>query len=609
VRRKNRRLWTSIRDPASLTVTPDIHQNLMDGFSLPLEYGAILVSLAGGLALFLYGLHKMTEALKVVAGERVKDIMARLTTNRVSAAFAGAAVTAVIQSSSITTVLLVGFITAGLMTFSQSIGVILGANVGTTITAQIIAFKITKSALLLIAAGFFTEVLAKHPRVKQFGIMSMGLGLLFFGMELMSQATEPLRHHEAFMQLMREMTNPLTGIAIGALFTALIQSSSATTGIVIIMASQGLMSLETGIALILGSNIGTCVTAYISAIGRPREAMQAATAHTLFNVIGVLLFAAFIPVLADFVRSISPASAGLQGLELLAADTPRQIANAHTVFNVINLLLFLGFTGSLAKLVLWLVPSRPPPVSKATEPAFLDNFYLDQPALALDRARREVNRLGQFTLSMIRDSLPTLTVGTRERIDSLQKRDVEIDALHNAIVAFLRKLSSGDLVNPQPKNLYQLLSAANYIENIAEIIRTSMVADSYKRLDKDLVLSEGTLKLLRDLHKELYLAGQISLEALAEDSSEKAQMVLDSKAKFRGLVEHTRSHLYIRLTTDSPERLVTYKIESNVVECFSRIHALFRHMAELIITDTGQHSVAREKDNTSHPENTAQPAD
>ncbi len=580
----------------------------MDGLNHPLEYGAILVSLAGGLALFLYGLHKMTEALKVVAGERMKDVLARLTTNRVSAAFAGAAVTAVIQSSSITTVLLVGFITAGLMTFSQSIGVILGANVGTTITAQIIAFKITKSALFLIAGGFFTEVISSHPRIKQFGIMSMGLGLLFFGLELMSQATLPLRNHEPFLVLMRELTNPLTGIVIGAVFTALIQSSSATTGIIIVMASQGLMSLETGIALVLGSNIGTCATAYISAIGKPREALQAATAHTLFNVLGVLLFAGFIPWFAELVRHISPVSHGLQGIDLLAAVTPRQIANAHTLFNVINLLLFLGFTHSLARLVLWLVPARPPAEAKTTEAAYLDDFYLDQPALALDRVRMEVGRLGGFALSMVRDSLPTLTVGTRERIDSLQKRDLDIDALHNAIVGFLRKLSSRDLVSPQPENLYQLLSAANYIENAAQIIKTSMVPHSYKRLEKNLVLSEATLELLKGLHKELYLAGQISLEALVENNREKAQIVIDSKAKFRGLIEHTRSHLYIRLTADSPDRLVTYKIESDVVECFSQIHRLFRHIARLIITDTGQQPGPQGENETVAPESNSQSA-
>ena len=304
-----------------------------------INFGLMLINLAGGLALFLYGMHKMTEALKILAGERVKDLLARLTTNRFSAAFAGASVTAVIQSSSITTVLVVGFITAGMMTFEQSIGVILGANVGTTITAQIIAFKVTKTALFFIAIGFFTEVFVERPRFKHTGAMFMGLGLLFFGMELMSQATGPLRTFEPFMNLMQEMKNPLLGVLIGGIFTALVQSSSATTGIVIVMASQGLITLETGIALILGSNVGTCVTAWISSLGKPREATQAAVAHVLFNVTGVLLFVGFIPQFADLVRTLSPATLALNGAERLAADTPRQLANAHTVFNVFNLVL------------------------------------------------------------------------------------------------------------------------------------------------------------------------------------------------------------------------------------------------------------------------------
>jgi phosphate:Na+ symporter len=308
----------------------------------PINFGAMLINLAGGLALFLYGMHKMTEALKILAGERAKDILAKLTSNRFSAAFAGAAITAVIQSSSITTVLMVGFITAGIMTFQQSIGVILGANVGTTFTAQIIAFKITKGALFLIAIGFFTEVFAKRPKLKHLGVALMGLGMLFFGMELMSQATSPLRTYEPFMDLIQEMTNPFFGVAIGAVFTALVQSSSATTGIVIVMASQGLITLETGIALILGSNIGTCVTAWISSIGKPREAMQAAAAHIVFNVTGVLLFVGIIPHYAELIREISPAAVHLEGIERLAADTPRQIANAHTVFNVFNLVIFLA---------------------------------------------------------------------------------------------------------------------------------------------------------------------------------------------------------------------------------------------------------------------------
>ena len=551
----------------------------------PLEFGVMLVNLGGGLALFLYGMHKMTGALKIVAGERVKDLLAKLTTNRFSAAFAGSVVTAVIQSSSITTVLVVGFITAGIMTFQQSIGVILGANVGTTITAQIIAFKITKSALLLIAAGFFTEVLAKNPRLKQLGVMSMGLGLLFFGMELMSQATTPLRSHEPFMQLMREMANPLWGVLIGAVFTALVQSSSATTGIVIVMATQGLLTLETGIALILGSNIGTCVTAMISALGKPREAMQAATAHVLFNVIGVLLFVGFIPQYAELVRHLSPVSGDLEGLSQLAADTPRQIANAHTFFNVFNLVLFLGFTNTLAHVVLKIVPPLQPEPVAETEPKFLDSYYLDQPAMALERALLELERIGEKVIEMIRDSLPTLTVGTRERIQALQKRDTEIDSLTDAVALYLRKLTTMDLVDPQPGVVQTYFGAANYLENIADIVETGVVADSYKRLEHKLEIKTETEARLKEIYKELYLAAQVTMEALLQNDTQKAQQVIDSKAHYNGLIELTRSHLYIQMKSERAEELSLYKIETSTLENYRRIHNLLRRICRLITKD------------------------
>jgi len=244
------------------------------------------MQLFGGLALFLFGMEQMSDSLKAVAGEKMKTILSKLTTNRVSGALTGALVTAVIQSSSVTTVLVVGFISAGLMSMSQSIGVIMGANIGTTITAQIVAFKVTKYALLMISVGFTMLFFSQQHKIKQYGGMLMGLGLVFFGMGVMSEAMHPLRSYQPFLDLMVNMSNPLLGILVAAAFTALVQSSSATTGIVIVMASQGFISLPAGIALAFGANIGTCVTALLAAIGKPREALRAAAVHVLFNVLG-----------------------------------------------------------------------------------------------------------------------------------------------------------------------------------------------------------------------------------------------------------------------------------------------------------------------------------
>ena len=239
--------------------------------SQEMAWGSMAMQLFGGLAIFLFGMEQMADALKAVAGERMKVILAKLTTNRFMGAITGAFVTAVIQSSSVTTVLVVGFITAGLMSMAQSIGVIMGANIGTTITAQIVAFKVTKAALLMVAVGFGMLFFSKQDKIKHYGAMLMGLGLVFFGMSVMSDAMKPLRSYQPFLDLMVTMENPLVGILVAAAFTGLIQSSSATTGIVIVMATQGFITLPAGIALAFGANVGTCVTALLASIGKPRE--------------------------------------------------------------------------------------------------------------------------------------------------------------------------------------------------------------------------------------------------------------------------------------------------------------------------------------------------
>ena len=283
----------------------------------------VVSGLLGGLALFLMGMDRLTKALRVLAGDRMRGILARLTANRFASAATGAGLTAVIQSSSVTTVLVVGFITAGLLTLQQSVGVIMGANIGTTVTAQIIAFKVTKYALALVAVGFGIRFFSTNDERRAQGGLLLGLGMVFFGMAVMGDAMGPLSDYEPFQDWMAGMSNPLAGVLAGAIFTAIVQSSSATTGVVLALAFEGLVGLEGGIALILGANIGTSVTAQLAAIGKPRDALRAAWVHTLFNTIGVLLWIALIPFLADLVEGIGGGLA-------------RQIANAHTIFNVIN---------------------------------------------------------------------------------------------------------------------------------------------------------------------------------------------------------------------------------------------------------------------------------
>jgi phosphate:Na+ symporter len=525
-----------------------------------LNWGVIITQLGGGLALFLYGMRQMTESLKTVAG---------------------GVITAVIQSSSVTTVLVVGFISAGLLQFGQSVGVILGANVGTTVTAQIIAFQVYKYGLLLIAAGFFTEILAHRERVRQWGTAAMGLGLIFFGMELMSIATGPFRDWPPFIDLMQGISNPAITVAIGAVFTAIVQSSSATAGIVIVLASQGLISLESGIGIIFGANIGTCVTAFASAFGRPREALQAAWAHLVFNVAGVLLWVFFIGPFADLVRTLSPVSAGLTGLELAAADVPRQIANAHTLFNFANMFLFIWFTGPLARLIQRIVPI--PPAPEGVRPKYLDDYFLTQPSLALDLVRKELTHLGELTRTMIDRALATTIQGSEQDAATLSRVDDDVDVVYGDIIHYLGRLSQQDLITPQPKQLQDYIGIANYLENIGDVIDKDLLVVAAKRRRKSIVVASKTREMLQALADEVSRAFDLTLEALESGDPDVALEALESKSTVVGLADEVSVHIARRLIAEEPHRLETFQVETDIIELYLRLNTLSRRIARLSI--------------------------
>ena len=327
--------------------------------SVELDQFALWTGLFGGLALFLYGMDVMTVALKRAAGDHLKDLLGRMTSNRFVGVGVGAFVTGIVNSSSVTTVILVGFISAGLMSMAQSVAVIMGANIGSTVTAQILAFSVTRFALPMVTLGFLIAFIPKGETTREYGRMLLGAGLVFYGMGLMSGAMAPLRDYPPFIDFIGTLANPIAGALAGMAFTAIIQSSAATTGIVIVLAGQGVMTLETAIAVALGANVGTCATAGLAVIGKPREAVRAAVVHVLFNVAGVAIWIGFIPQLAEIARAISPGADNVPGALRAAAELPRQVANAHTIFNVVNTLVFIGFTTQIARLVEWLVPDRP----------------------------------------------------------------------------------------------------------------------------------------------------------------------------------------------------------------------------------------------------------
>lgn len=310
---------------------------------------AHFMGVLGGLALFLYGMQMMSSGLESVAGNRMKQILERLTSNRFLGIFVGAGITAVIQSSSATTVMVVGFVNSGMMTLKQAIWIIMGANIGTTITGQLIALDVGVIAPLIAFLGVVIIVFLKSKKLHYIGNILAGLGVLFIGMDMMSSAMEPLADSEAFVNLLTKFDNPLLGILAGIIFTALIQSSSASVGILQALADSGIIGLNSAAYVLFGQNIGTCVTALLASVGTNRNAKRATVIHISFNVIGTIVFTVLclITPLIPFMESITP------------ANVPAQIANLHTLFNVVTTLLLLPFGNVLVKLVKKMLPDKP----------------------------------------------------------------------------------------------------------------------------------------------------------------------------------------------------------------------------------------------------------
>ena len=538
--------------------------------STDIDFFTLAIGLLGGLAIFLFGMDRMTESLKVVAGDRLRAVLERLTTNRFAGLATGAGITAVIQSSSVTTVLVVGFITSGLMTLEQSLGVIMGANIGTTITAQIVSFNVTKYALLLVAAGFGATVFAKRQHRVAQGTVIMGLGLIFFGMVIMGEAMEPLRTYEPFIDAMAAMERPMVGILTAAAFTALVQSSSATTGVVIVLASQGLITAEAGIALVLGANVGTSATALLAAIGKPREAARAAVAHTLFNIVGVLLWVLFIDALSAFVGG-------------LGGGTAREIANAHTTFNLINAALFIGFTGQIARLVERLVPNRSAEAEAKIKTKYLDKSLISTPPLALDRARLELLRMADRVRTMLAGILPAILDGNRDDLVAIQTSDDEVDALHGYIIRYLGHIGQGEMSEASSKELVNLMEATNNLEAIGDLIETNLVSLGFGRIEEVLVVSPATRAVLAEYLGTVQEALDFAMVALTQKNESAARQVEAMKKEVESLERAASLHEAERLMVDEPNRVATYRLEVDILANLKRIFYFSGRIARLAI--------------------------
>ncbi len=532
-----------------------------------LDKFALFTGLFGGLALFLFGMDLMTAALKRAAGDKLKDLLGKVTSNRFMGAGMGAVVTGLVNSSSVTTVILVGFISAGLMSMTQSVSVIMGANIGSTVTAQILAFNVTRFALPMITLGFLISFLGKRQNTQDYGRMLLGIGLVFYGMGLMSTAMTPLRSNEAFIGFIATLENPVLAVLTGMAFTAIIQSSAATTGIVIVLAGQGIMTLETAIAVAMGANIGTCATAGLAVIGKPREAVRAAVVHVLFNVAGVLIWILFIDQLAAFVRSISP-----------GGDVPRQVANAHTIFNVANTVLFIGFTAQIARFVEWLVPDKPISKDAPLTPKYLDKELLTTPAFAIENARREIGRLGEYVTGMLKLSLPANLSGSAADLEALSAMDRPVDDLHRAVLEYLGDVSKSRLSEEQSQDLMQLVSVANDLEHIADVIASDMVTSTRKRMDERAGISPETAKRLSAYHEEVARALELAVQSVLTEDAEAAGVVRNMKENVLEMSRYISRTRFERLK-GAEGALGRYVREVEMLELLDGIFKIARRIA------------------------------
>ncbi len=535
--------------------------------------------LFGGLALFLFGMDLLTRALKRAAGDHMKELLGKVTRNRLVGVGMGALVTGVVNSSSVTTVILVGFISAGLMSMAQSVSVIMGANIGSTVTAQILAFNVTRFALPMITVGFVLSVLSRRDNWQEYGRILLGMGLVFFGMGVMSTAMAPLRAYDPFIDFIATLSHPLSAVLVGAVFTAIIQSSAATTGIVIVLAGQGLLDLETAIAVALGANIGTCATAGLAVIGKPREAVRAAVVHVLFNVAGVVIWVGLIPYLAYIVQVISPDAEAVAGASRAAAAVPRQVANAHTIFNVANTLIFIGFTPQIARLVEWLVPDRPLAAEEPLKPRFLDDNLLSTPAIALENVRHEIGRMGDYVHGMLESALLPVLGNNRRQLDELEAMDKPVDRLHREIISYLGRISLSSLSPEQARVLMQLVEIANDLEHVADRIASDMVTSARKRIDEHAVIRAESSGQVRTFHQEVSKALAGAMEAVMQHDTELAAQVRAMKREAVQIVREIERQSFRQLPGQKGSGVIAYVREVELLEILDGIFKIARRIA------------------------------
>ena len=530
-----------------------------------------LMEVAGGLGLFLFGMKLMGEGLENAAGDKLKSILEKVTKNPISAVLVGAFVTMVIQSSSATTVMVVGFVNAGLMNLAQAAGVIMGANVGTTITAQLVAFKLDEIAPLFVIIGVVLLMSAKQKKRKDIADIILGFGILFMGMGIMSSALKPLADSPMFSHLIVAIgDNWLLGIFTGLALTAILQSSSATTSILIALASTGSITINVVLPILFGCNIGTCVTALISSIGANKTAHKAAAIHLMFNVLGTLIFIPFLKPLAHLVQNMSP------------GDVQRQIANSHTVFNIANTLIMLPLRNYLILAVNKLVPGTDE-IEKAG-PKYIDDRLLETPVIAAGQVIKETIRMANKAKQNLELSMSAFMNQDEEQIKKVYENESIINTLEEEITTYLVKLSKCELSDKEKSIVASTFYIVNDIERIGD--HAENIADlAIQRSNKKLQYSEDAIKELEEIYNYTLTALEIAIESYENRDIKKARTLenveerIDSSQK-----EYSEKH--IKRLYNGKCNAYAGAIFLDLISNFERIGDHAKNIAESVIEDS-----------------------
>jgi phosphate:Na+ symporter len=526
----------------------------------------IILAVIGGMGLLLYGMHIMSEGLQKIAGHRLRNALSSLTQNKVVSLIVGALVTMLFQSSTATTVILVGLTSASIITLKQTLGIILGADIGTTVTAQLIALKVTEISLPIVGIGATIIFFTKRDKYKRIGQALLGFGLLFLGLKIMAEGMYPLRESQFFKDILLQMSdNPLLAIVVAAIFTFLIHSSAATIGIIMLLAIQGILPLMSAIYLMYGANIGTSFTAVLSSLGSSREAQRVATAHVIFKAAGVMVFLPLTIPFANLIKSV-------------ATDPGFQVANAHTLFNIVIALAFLPFTSYFAAFLEKIVPEKK---ERKAEPQYLDYSLIDTPSIALGLALKEVVFISDNTIRMIRDAKTTFDKYDSNLIESILKMENMID--HHTVETrqYLIQVLRRPLSRKEFNKCLRLINTVNELETIGDIIEKNVLYLAESKKINNSEFSEAGKRELDLLHRKLYELANVVNNVILTNDTAMTHTALSLYEEITDLEFRSRIAHIQRLSRGISESENTSTIHLDLINAYLKISQHLAHIIEI----------------------------